>query len=573
MFEGSIFMRKHYQIIVRETDNRVKRALDIQFLEDPESPFFGGFRDGNGLVEAKFAIYQLTTMLTCYVNPDSAWYLKADLMERIRQGVRFVEVTQRPNGFFDFNDCNFYSAPDTAFCLKRIFPVYYYLKNTAYELPGCMEMTERLEKILTSAADAICTGGFHTPNHRWAIASILSVLSVLFDRKDYRDVADRYLAEGIDCNDDGEYSERSAGNYNRINNDAMIMLAVSRKDDSYFEPVIRNLRMMLTYIEPDGSVFTNNSTRQDRGVKSYPGEYYFEYLYMGKRFNIPEFLDAANAVFDSCTARAAMHVDALIHYMVCPELIDFEHEGSGTPFEYRRFYEDSRIIRARNGNYSYSIINDCPNFLYFQSGALTCGFRIGASFCEHRAFQSKEMKAFKEDGTPLSPQEVADAPGELTFRLHQMMAGWYYLPFGKAQETSDWWKMDQTKREKIYGPNLIFDVSVATVPDGIDLTISTTGIDKAPLRLEISFDAGCTVETEHFMTEGLAGDAIVAKSGTLSASKGKDRIEIGPCFGAHNFTAGKFGSAARNTSCFTVYLTDFSCFTHTLKIRSKASKC
>ena len=565
-------MRKHYQILVREADIRVDRALSIQFLEDPDSPFHGGFRDRNGLIEAKFAIYQIADMLSCYVNPDSRWYLRADLMEKIRYGVGFAERTQRPNGFFDFNDCNFYSAPDTAFCLKKIFPVYFYLKNIASDLSGCEEMIVRLEQILRKGADAICIGGFHTPNHRWAIASILSVLAVLFDRPDYREVADRYLAEGIDCNEDGEYAERSAGNYNRVNNDAMILLAVFRKDDSFFEPVIRNLKMMLTYIEPDGSVFTNNSTRQDRGVKTYPEGYYFEYLYMGNRFQIPEFLDAANALFDQCTARASMHADNLIYYMVCPELIDFEYDRSGIPSVYRRFYEDSNIIRARNGRYSYSIINNCPDFLYFQSGALTCGFRIGASFCEHRAFVPKELGAFREDGSPLSPHETAEESGKITFRLHEKKVGWYYLPFKEPPVTSDWWKMDTSKREKILGPDMIFDVSVDTVPDGIDLTIRTTGIDKAPLRLEISLDAGCTVETEHFMTEGIPGGGIVVKSGTLSASKGPDRIEIGPCFGEHHFTAGKFGSAGRNVSCFTVYLTDFTCFEHTLKIRSACSR-
>ena len=68
------------------------------------------------------------------------------------------------------------------------------------------------------------------------------------------------LKEGNDCNEDGEYAERSAGNYNRINNDAMIMLAVATGDESYYAPVLRNLEMMLTYIDPDDSIFTNNST-------------------------------------------------------------------------------------------------------------------------------------------------------------------------------------------------------------------------------------------------------------------------------------------------------------------------
>ena len=78
------------------------------------------------------------------------------------------------------------------------------------------------------------------------------------------------LAEGIDCNEDGEYAERSAAIYNCVNNNAMIDLGTCTGKEEYFDHAVRNLRMMLTYMEPDGTVFTANSTRQDNGKRSYP---------------------------------------------------------------------------------------------------------------------------------------------------------------------------------------------------------------------------------------------------------------------------------------------------------------
>lgn len=565
-------MRKHYDIIVCESDRRVDRSLEIQVMEGEGSPFFGGFRDGNSLVEAKFAIYRITTMLACYLNRDSRWHHDEGLLGRIETGLDFVERTQRPNGFFDFNDCNFYSAPDTAFCVKRILPVYCYLQEHAADHPRCDQIERRLGRIVRRACDAIRVGGFHTPNHRWVIASVMAFCTNLFDEPSYRATTDRYLVEGLDCNGDGEYAERSAGNYNRINNDAMLMLAEATGDEAYYEPVLRNLGMMLTYMEPDGSIFTNNSTRQDRGVKSYPTDYYYEYLSVGSRFGIPEFLDAANAIFDGCTARAAEHMDCLIHLMNHPELIDVEHEGSRLPDLYRKFYADSHIIRMGGPGFSCSVLDHCPDFMYFQSGAFACGFRIGASFCEHRAFVSQQMHICSKDGRELSPEQFSHADAPACIRLHEKKVGWYYLPFSEPQGTTDWWQMDQSKRDKILGPDMIFDVSVDTAADGIDLTIRTTGIDKAPLRLEISFDAGCDLETDGFKAEGIAGGGMIVKSGTLRASKGRDCIEIGPCFGTHSFTAGKFGSAGRNQRCFTVYLTDHTCFEHTLHIRARRSE-
>ncbi len=575
-------MKQHYLTIIRETDDRIAHSLDIQVMEDDRIPAdsdlwdagsfsYGGFRDVSSLVEAKFAIYRTTTMIAAYVNPDSRWYRSDMLFGRIILGLEFIAHKQRENGFFDLNDCNFYSGPDTAFCLKRLIPIFCYLRKNCASDEKCGELISRIDAILHKGADAMKRGGFHTPNHRWAIASVLYFCKVIYNDPSYGEAAEKYLLEGNDCNADGEYAERSAGNYNRINNDAMIMLAIATGDDSYFEPVIRNLRMMLTYMEPDGSVFTNNSTRQDRGTKNYPKDYYFEYLYMGQRFNIPEFLDAANHIFDLCTRLSLRHMDCAVHFMNCPGLISFEHEGSGIPADYRRFYTDSNIVRGRNGRYSYSVINKCPNFLYFQSGTLTCGFKIGASFCEHRAFVSETMEAFKADNVPAERSDI-EGHGAVWFHLHEKKVGWYYLPFTEKPETSDWWKMDHSKRDKLIGPDMIFDIDVMDVGDGIDLNIKVSGIDQAPLRLEMSFDAGCRVETDAFTAEGIPGGGMVVKNGTLTVTKGNDAIEIGPCFGTHNFTAGKFGSGGRNANCFTVYLTDETCFEHRLHISARGAK-
>ena len=236
-------------------------------------------------------------------------------------------------------------------------------------------------------------------------------------------------------------------------------------------------------------------------------------------------------------------------------LAALEHAGSGFPADYHKFYKGSEIVRCRRKGYSYTIINHSAGFLYFQNGDFTVSMHIGASFCEHRSF---------------IPETLAST-GENAYALHQTMTGWYYLPFEEKPETSDWWKMDHTKRAQLHGPDMIFDVEVTEAENGIDVHIVNTGIDRAPLRVELAFDAGCRVETEHFAADGAEGGGIVAKSGTLTASRGRYAIEAGPCFGAHGFTAGKFGSMKRTEGCYTVYLTDYSCFEHTISLRAKPS--
>ena len=172
-------------------------------------------------------------------------------------------------------------------------------------------------------------GGFHTPNHRWAIASNLMECFDIFGEERWRARAQEYLAEGIDNNEYGEYAERSAGNYNRVNNDAMITLAKRTGDHQYYEYAVKNLRMMLNYVEPDGTMFTNNSTRQDRGVKVLPRNYYLEYLEMGDMFGIPEFLDMANFIIDSALAHGRRTPDVLMHLMAEPHLDVYKRQPQG----------------------------------------------------------------------------------------------------------------------------------------------------------------------------------------------------------------------------------------------------
>lgn len=550
-------MRQHYEKILKDSDMRVKRSFTIQIMDASDTENYGGFRDLEGLVEPKFAIYRVTTMISCFYNSDSKWYQNNTVYDRILLGLDYIKRSQRENGFFDLINCNFYSGPDTAFCIKRLLPTYHYLTNCnkSSSKEQCTKLIRMLFDIITQGANAMINGGFHTPNHRWAIASTLLLCHRLFGVEEYKFGAQKYLIEGIDCNEDGEFAERSAGNYNRINNDAMIMIASATGDDTYLTYAIRNLNMMLTYIEPDGSIFTNNSTRQDRGKKVYPKDYYFEYLYLGKKLHNTTFLDAANFIMEIVEEKNLTAMDCLIQFMIHPEFIDFEHATSGIPTAYHKHYKESDIVRCRNKEYSYSIINHSPSFLYFQHGDLTVSLKIGASFCEHRSFISQTLQQ-EEEGYHLKEEKV----------------GWYYLPFENPQETTDWWKMNHANRKKLLGPNMNFDIDIKETEDGLSIHLKTTGIDRAPLRLELAFDQGVRIENDHFITDGTSLGGIVAKDGYVTASKGAYSILVGPAFGTHNFVSGKFGSEGRNPHCYTVYFTDYTCFDHTITLRAIPSK-
>lgn len=551
-------MKKHYEKIIKGSEVRIEKALKEQVL-DKKNEYYGGFFDEFGLIEAKKAIYHITTMTALYCNKESRFYKNEELAFRINLALDYVASVQHDNGLFDFINCNFLSTPDTAFCTKRLLPAYIYLEShsSSYEKNSAeIVFLDKIKKIIIKAVEGMTHGGFHTPNHRWAISSTLLQCAKLFDRTDFSTAAQPYLNEGIDCNSDGEYSEKSSGNYNRINNDAMITLGDCTGDKSYYEYAVRNLRMMLTYFEVNGSIFTANSTRQDNGVLVYPVDYYTEYLRMGHDFNIPEFLGMANTIFDLIEKNNLDTPDFLMHLMNRPDLIETEYDGRFVQDDFCKWYKESGITRTHTDKFTWTLLQGKSNFLYFSVKNITVEMKVAGSFCEHRAFV---------------PEKINQVQNQKKFNLEQTMRGWYYLPFESKPETSDWWKMDNASRNKLHGPDLNIFVEVEEICDdegkGVNVHIKTNGVKNAPFRVEIACAGAQKISGHDFAIPAEKGGSLIGKDGMIAFSNSEDCISIGPAFASHSYTAGKFGSEKTSTSCFTLYFTDFVPFDRTIKIR------
>lgn len=545
-------MEKHYLRIVKDTEERVIHSLRNQEL-DPANQRYGGFYDENRMVQAKYAIYRIASAVACYSNPDTKFYGSERVYRMITLGLDYVRRVQHENGLFDYITCNFNSAPDTAFCIKKLVPIVDYYRLKSDKTSEEKEIEKRIDTIVHDGMYGLLEGGFHTPNHRWAIASLLTKGSVLYNDEKLKNAAFKYLNEGIDCNEDGEFAEKSAGNYNRVNNDAMIMLSECLGDDTYDQHAVRNLKLMLMYWEPDGSVFTANSTRFDKDRLCYPKDYYMEYLKMGIKYNIPEFLMMCNRIFDIVDEVGITSPDFLIWFMLDPSYRTLEVEESYKQPEFKKYCKWSGIYRAHTGNFTYTVMNGKSNFLYFHDGTIKLSMKVAGSFCEHRAFKSETM----------------DVEPDGTIHLHQTMHGWYYLPFDEKQATSDWWAMDNTKRPKKMGPDMDIDVWVKEVEGGIDVRVKTNGVEGAPWRIEVAFNGISFMQNEHLAMPVTGSEIIVAKDGVLEAYNNKDSVTVGPCFGTHRFTEGKEDSEAKEEGAATLYLTDYTGFEHIIQIRNK----
>ncbi len=543
-------MRAHYLTILRDTERRARLALRTQNLEEG-SPWYGAYTQPDGVYQAKYAIYQVASLVAVYCNRESVFYHEERALRSLLLGLDYVDRVQHENGLFDYVTCNFFSAPDTAFCIVKLIPHLQYLRAQQALDENERLILERIEKIVHAGGRGLLQGGFHTPNHRWAIASVLCMCAKLFGEEDLREAAFQYLNEGIDCNADGEYAEKSAGNYNGVNNDAMLLLSEALGDPAYEQHVIRNLHMMLTYWEPDDSVFTANSTRFDKDRLVYPQSYYIEYLSLGVRYRIPEFLAMANCIMDIVERRHVEAPDVLMDLMNQPELVACEAEECGMPQSYHAFYQDSGIARVRKGRFTYTVMRDKSNFLYVHNGSIKLAVKLGGSFCEHRAFKAQTM--------------TQDETG--AFHLHQTMRGWYYLPFPEKPATSDWWQMDNASRPKKLGPDMDIDIIIRENGDALELDVRTSGVDGAPWRVELAFNGITRISNPH-MTMPINGDEVlVLKDSFFEVSNPGASMEIGPAFGLHHFTEGKEDSEVKTPGAATVYLTDYTAFHHVITIR------
>jgi hypothetical protein len=541
-----------YGEILRAAEDSVHAYAAGQIM-DRESLHYGGVLTPQLLPEPKAAAFAMATAIAVYLNPGSALHRDPDCAGRIRLTCDYLERVRRPNGCFDLLSCNFGSAPDTCFMMLKLVLSWKLLAR--YGGPEDAWLKDRLLPLLERSAEGVMTGGFHTPNHRWAIASYLVTCARITGRREFEARAGQYLAEGIDCTADGEYSERSAGNYNFVNNDQMLRLYLETDKREYLDHAARNLRMMLCYFDPDGSVFTGNSRRQDLGRRVFPTGYYEQYLLAGHLTGSRELGAVAAWILSQCR-RQGLVPDCLDWLMLFPGL---EELAAGDPpparlFDYTAHFPGSGLVRARRENHSFTLLEKNGRFLHFQSGVIHVSMRIGAGLCEHNAFIPERI------------EPVGDG-----FRMRFIARGWYYLPFTEKPPTSDWWAMDNAAREKIHGPDLSITVDVTRQPSGIDVRIATSGLDRLPLRVEIGVTpVGCAVHTPATITEATPGDALVVKEGMVTLSQGTDRMTIGPGFAEHAYISGKYGGEPRGAEEYTLYFTGFTPVERTIQIKSLA---
>ncbi len=462
----------HRTELLHHHDAYIAALLERQ-ITDPADPRYGGFWTENFHVEPRQSGFFLGDMMAAFCTPDSQWYLHPRLSDAIRADLTYMENHQRPDGCFDLTPCNYASPPDTAFMMNAVLCGWWLLEKC--RAPEADFMRSRVYQLIDSTSRGVAAGGFHTPNHRWAIAACLLSCEKITGNKALEKRANEYLREGLDINEDGEFAERSAGNYNQVNDDQMIRLYLATGNEAYLRAAAKNLEMMYAYFDPDASVFTNNSTRQDLGKKVYADTYYILYLLVGYFLKRPDLGAMAEWIWQDCRRRGT-YPPGVEWLLLFPEMDGYGATAAFMrPFEHvDRLFPASDIARIRAGKWSCSLLRGKANFLYFQHGSFSLYLTIYANLCDRRNFLADSLE-----------------PTPTGYRMKAHAAGWYYLPFPEAPATSDWWQMDNPNtRPKTEGLPLDVAIDVVKRPAGIALHLHTEGIAQLPLRQESSVHPG-----------------------------------------------------------------------------------
>lgn len=545
-------MKRYIDYLIRSEEHRVDEMLFLQ-IKDKNDLCYGLMR--GDVIEAKPTIYMMATALALYLNSRSRYYKSEKLMEALQLAADGVARVQRKSGYIDYPCCNFFSAPDTSFCYKRLNDGYRLMKKYQ-DVADTTILQKKYLAIMRMAAEAIRDGGFHTPNHRWGICAALMQAAKLFadDTEFAKSLMDRtvlYLQEGIDGNSEGEYAERSTGNYNAVVNNAMMAMYQCSKDVKYLGYVERNLNMMMYYIEPNDMVFTQNSTRQDQGKEIFMDKYLYQYLYLlaydgtdGFIKLTPEeharFDGAAHQIIKGCAETGRQAPNCLHLLMIYDKTLDYTFENCGFLKTYHKLFKEAGVLRVKKENYSYTVMKNRSAFLYFNVNGLEAFLKIGESYCEIRNFVPDEMDV-QEGKTVLS----------------HTARGWYYLPWKEKQNTSDWWQMDHKKRDLMITSDLHTQVVITECEDGLEISVDTDGLERLPLRMELCVPSQTTLENDHFCMETVAGKSMVLSDDYVTMTKGLTSIEFGPGACEHHFK-GHYSGEEVNADGYTIYCNTYT---------------
>lgn len=547
-------MKAHYLQIVAAAE----KAFEFQCSTvcTDETNLYCGALDNqhNGLIEPGNGSGFIHNCCSLYSCPESRYYRDPALLGHITDACAMIMRTAHPDGTNDFLATNYYT-PATfeliSFCRGYKCFVRYMEGNEAE-----LETKVRMVEAIGHWANGCLNGGFHTPNHRWVESAAMAMCYNILGWPALLDKINCYLSEGIDCDEYGEFTERSMGTYNPINVNAMMTMADELGRTELLEYAKRNLELTFFYHEGDGTIFTRNSRRQDSGQdRVYPCHiWYFLYLWAGEQFGNQKYLKFADDMFRNSVSHGQGAPNVLWLFLQRPQLQTLEPDltGAVVPTDYHAFYPNSRILRVRKGDFSYTLLSCNPDFMHIKFGTQTMTLRMCSSFFAVAQFEPETI--------------VKTETGyRMTFRGH----GEYKGLFPEPPAGPDWDRMDHSLRPVIHSCDLDYTLDITDCEDGVSLHIRVDNTPRVPFKLEFVLPAGVRLETDQIALDTTEGGWITVKEGDMRIEDTHSAcaVTVRGLFADHLYHRNMRGSIPPRPGSFAVYATGFSPIDQEIQIR------
>ncbi len=434
--------------------------------------------------------------------------------------------SQRPNGLLDLITVNYDSSPDTGFTVQQLCAVLELARRWPADDPDWAVLLAKIAQFIRRAVPGMMDGGFHTPNHRWVIASALSQAARLFPDLDVRRTVDAYLAEGIDLDAEGFFIERSVGVYDAVNDRSLLLIAENYGWPAALDAVAHNLTLDLYLLHADGTAETGLSRRQDYGTREVPLGLAPCYLLAHGIRPDPVFVQAAQWLWRQAPSPAG-HLEWLLYALL--KYGDPAPAQIGLPDDFALHLPGNGIRRVRRGLLSASFFRDATRLLSFTFGAAELtSVKISATYF------GGECGRFIADRL-----EVED--GRITLwsegRRRPRRPG-YELPLGRPVPPERWTAAFAERALRPLPPlTSLVEAEEATDSrgHGFDLRFRTLdGLERVAMQIAFDFPPGGIWETADTRTKPVAGQVLFLKQGYGTMRYGNDVIAIGPGAAAHS---------------------------------------
>lgn len=435
--------------------------------------------------------HRVKTLLAAYRSPHSALHGSGQAVAAAMTHLGALRAAQTTTGLFAGGD-NVQSPPDSAFTVNDVCDAHVLAAGGGPQLRG---VTAALAEIAGAARGSLLTGGVHTPNHRWELSAALARLHRSFPDDRLLDRVEEWLAEGVDIDAEGLYSERSANYAAHVSNPSLLVLADVLGRADLLDAVARNLATTLDLIRPDGTVETVHSRRQDQNHPFPLAPYLPHYRLLAIRTGRGDFSRAARQA-------AAGGIDdpgLLAETLLTPDLCRVLPAPDPQALPHGRYLTTARLATRASAT-AHTVVyggSDVPEHRRIRSG-LACNPTFLRLFAGEAVLDAVRLARGFFDLGPFRAAGVQRL-GDSRYRLTETVSAAYYQPLapGRRHDDGAYRMADEGRFSAAMAfPDRPRDevshttgVEVDLREDGADLRIDIGG-PRVPWALELTFRPG-----------------------------------------------------------------------------------